>query len=96
MTSDLDLSPEAVERLAKMADTAEKAAVNAERMCELLRPEFDAFEARTGHNTYVVRDYLDHRDAAERQRKEASAIRALAAENTRLRAERDAVWQAGA
>lgn len=89
MPADLDLSPEAVERLEKMADTAEKAAVNAERMCELLRTEFDAFKARTGHNTYVVRDYLDHRDAAERQRKEASAIRALAAENTRLRAERD-------
>lgn len=90
MIADFDLSPEAVETLAKMADMAEKAAVNAERMCELLRPEFDAFEARTGHNAYVVRDYVDHRNAAQRQRKEAFAIRALTAENARLRAERNA------
>ena len=54
MTADLDLSPEAVERLAKR------------------------------HALHVSSKYPT-----------AATLRALAAENTRLRAERDAAWQAG-
>lgn len=49
------LTDEALERLMKMADSLDQSAANADRMVELLQPEFDAFEARTGHNTYVVR-----------------------------------------
>lgn len=55
MTADLDLSPEAVERLAKR------------------------------HALHVSSKYPT-----------AATLRALSAENTRLRAERDAAWQAGA
>lgn len=80
-----DLSPEAVERLDKMIETLEKSAANAERMCELLQPEFDAFNAKTGHNVYVVRDYVDHRNAAKKQRLEAATLRALSAELTAAR-----------
>lgn len=79
---------EDVDRLEKTIKELEDSATNAERMCELLQPEFDAFEARTGHNVYVVRDYVDHRNAARKQRQEASAIRALLAE-------RDAAFAAG-
>lgn len=75
---------EDVERLEKLIKTLEDSATNAERMCELLQPEFDAFEARTGHNVYVVRDYVDHMNAAKRQRLEASAMRALLAERDAL------------
>ena len=55
MTADLDLSPEAVERLAKR------------------------------HALHVSSKYPT-----------AATLRALSAENARLRAERDAAWQAGA
>ena len=68
-----------MDRLTKMADQLDANATNAERMMELLQPEFDAFEARTGHNVYVVRDYVDHMNAAKRQRQEAADIRELLA-----------------
>ena len=68
-----------MDRLTALADQLDANAANAERMVELLQPEFDAFEARTGHNVYVVRDYVDHRNAAKRQRQEAADIRELLA-----------------
>lgn len=69
------IKAEHIETLRKMAEQLSKNAENAERMCELLQPEFDKFEARAEpHNVYVVRDYVDHRNAAKRQRKEAEAI----------------------
>lgn len=68
-----------MDRLTKMADQLDENAKNAERMMELLQPEFDAFEARARHNVYVVRDYVDHMNAAKRQRQEASDIRELLA-----------------
>lgn len=68
---------EALGRLMKMAEQLDANATNAERMMELLQPEFDAFKARVGHNVYVVRDYVDHRNAAKRQRQEAADIREL-------------------
>lgn len=69
------MTPEQKDRLTKMANNLDECAENAERMVALLQSEFDAFEARTGHNVYVVRDYVDHRSAAKRQRQEASDIR---------------------
>lgn len=68
-----------MDRLTALADQLDANAANAERMVELLQPEFDAFEARTGHNVYVVRDYVDHKNAAKRQRQEAADIRELLA-----------------
>lgn len=71
MTADLDLSPEAVERLAAMLDRAS--------------------------GSPVLRSvYLNTRDAEWCAVTAASTLRALAAENARLRAERDAAWQPGA
>lgn len=67
MTADLDLSPEAVERLAKRAEKA--ALVAADRNLAGVMQVLDA--------TYPT-------------------LRAQSAENARLRAERDAAWQAGA
>lgn len=64
MTADLDLSPEAVERLAW---------------------RIDATPLYEGHGEESVLPELA-----------AATLRALAAENARLRAERDAAWQAGA
>lgn len=63
MTADLDLSPEAVERLARRCSGLSK-------MRGALQD--DALSEASG------------------------ALRALSAENARLRAERDAAWQAGA
>ena len=68
MTADLDLSPEAVERLAeRLVHTPRDLE---EAILALLNPP-------KGWPAYA-------------------AVRALAAENARLRAERDAAWQAGA
>jgi predicted lipid-binding transport protein (Tim44 family) len=67
------------ERLEVRLKNLETWAKNAERMVELLRPEFDAFEARTGHNTYVVRDYVDHQKAAREHRQEMEDIKAILA-----------------
>ena len=72
-------APDAVARLVKLADQLDQNATNAERMVALLQPEFDAFLARSGHNVYVVRDYVDHQSAAKRQRQEALDIRAALA-----------------
>jgi hypothetical protein len=47
-----------------------------ERMIELLQPEWDKFEARAGHDTYVARDYADHTSAARTHRKEIAALEA--------------------
>lgn len=74
-----DKLTDALKRLAKMAEHLDGNATNAERMMVLLQPEFDAFNARTGHNVYVVRDYVDHMNAAKRQRQEAADIRELLA-----------------
>lgn len=72
-------APDAVARLVKLADQLDQNATNAERMVALLQPEFDAFLARSGSNVYVVRDYVDHQNAAKRQRQEAFDIRAAIA-----------------
>ena len=73
------ITPDALARLVKLADQLDQNAANAERMVALLQPEFDAFLARSGHNVYVVRDYVDHQNAAKRQRQEALDIRAAIA-----------------
>ena len=73
------ITPDALARLVKLADQLDQNAANAERMVDLLQPEFDAFLARSGHNVYVVRDYVDHQNAAKRQRQEALDIRAAIA-----------------
>ena len=67
MTADLDLSPEAVERLAKVIGSVAAGPINV-----------------------VLSRWARDCDQA------AATLRALSAENARLRAERDAAWQAGA
>lgn len=67
MTADLDLSPEAVERLASQFDR-----------CAAI---VDSVELPGAKTPFV---------------NTAATLRALSADNARLRAERDAAWQAGA
>ena len=62
----------------KMIGRRERELASCERMLELLQPEWDKFEARTGHNLYVARDYADHSSAARTHRREIDAL-ALAA-----------------
>ncbi|WP_066114876.1 MULTISPECIES: hypothetical protein [unclassified Blastomonas] len=64
----------------KMLSDRRQQLASCERMLELLQPEWDRFEARTGHDTYVARDYADHTSAALKHRKEIAALEwALAA-----------------
>ena len=106
MTADLDLSPEAVERLAKRhalhvsskyptaatlrALSAELAAARAEN--ELMAKAIDEREIASGLST----NGGFWRWWAAQARDTAAKLDAARAENYRLRAERDAAWQAGA
>jgi hypothetical protein len=63
----------------KMIETRQKQLASCERMLELLRPEWDKFEARIGHDLYVTRDYADHTSAARTHRKELAALQAALA-----------------
>lgn len=106
MTADLDLSPEAVERLAKRhalhvsskyptaatlrALSAELAAARAEN--ELMAKAIDEREIASGLST----NGGFWRWWAAQARDTAAKLEAARAENDRLRSERDAAWKAGA
>lgn len=68
----------ALKTIEKMLEDREGQLKSCERMLELLKPEWDKFKARTGHDVYVTRDYADHFSAARTHRKEIEAL-ALAA-----------------
>lgn len=63
-----------VKTLRKMLDSRQMQLSSCERMVELLQPEWAKFEARTGHNVYVARDYADHTSAARTHREEIAAL----------------------
>ena len=65
--------------VAKMIERRKLELASCERMLELLQPEWDRFEARSGHDVYVARDYADHLSAARQHRKEIGALEALVA-----------------
>jgi hypothetical protein len=63
----------AVDELLKLAERLEKRAAqerdyahNSQVVFDLLKPEFDRFEERTGHNIYAVRMAVDHKNSAKR------------------------------
>ena len=70
---------ESFDVIQKMINRRESELAACERMLELLKPEWDKFEARTGHNVYVARDYADHFSAARTHRKEIAALKAAIA-----------------
>lgn len=65
--------------LQEMLERRKRELVSCERMMELLKPEWDKFEGRTGHDVYVARDYADHFSAARTHRKEIAALEAAIA-----------------
>lgn len=67
-------TPEQVATLERMLSDRRRQLASCERMLELLQPEWDKFEARTGHDLYVARDYADHTSAARTHRKEIAAL----------------------
>ena len=69
-----EISGEAGATLEKMLDDRRRQLSSCERMLELLQPEWDRFQAKSGHDTYVARDYADHKSAARRHRKEIAAL----------------------
>lgn len=64
----------------KMIERRKRELASCERMIELLQPEWEKFEAQTGHDIYVARDYADHTSAARTHRKEIAALEALCAD----------------
>lgn len=69
-----DIEPQSI--LRDMLDKRRNWLESCERTLELLTPEWDKFEARTGHNTYVARLYADHFSEARTHRKEIAALEA--------------------
>ena len=63
----------------KMINERVRQLASCERMLELLAPEWAKFEARTGHDVYVARDYADHTSAARKHRNEIAALTAVLA-----------------
>lgn len=69
---------ELADRLLKRAEEDRQCAENNEAVVEALAEQLAAFEARTGHNVYAVRLAVDHKSAAERDRKYEADLRAAA------------------
>lgn len=65
--------------LQTMLDQRRSWLASCERTLELLQPEWERFEARTGHDTYVARLFADHTSEARKHRKEISALEAALA-----------------
>lgn len=65
--------------LQEMLDQRRAWLASCERTMELLKPEWDLFEARAAHDTYVARLYADHFSEARRHRKEIAALEAAVA-----------------
>lgn len=65
---------EAGSTLSEMLDKRRKWLASCERTLELLAPEWAKFEAREGHDIYVVRLYADHTSEARTHRKEIAAL----------------------
>lgn len=47
---------------------------NCTKVMELLKPEFDKFEAREEFNQYIVRMYVDHKNEKQAAMKKVEAI----------------------
>jgi hypothetical protein len=82
------MTPSEIARgLSKLLEQNKSQLANCERMLELLKPEWDLFEARTGHNIYVARDYADHFSAARKHREQIAlleaAVRAIIEQESR-------------
>jgi hypothetical protein len=67
------------EVLADMLDKRRKWLASCQRVIELLTPEWERFEARTGHDVYVARFYADHASEARTHRREIEALEAALA-----------------
>lgn len=66
----------------KMIEDRRKQAENCRAMLKLLQPEFDKFEAKPPvepYNIYVVRDYVDHKNALRKHEEEIAALEAVKA-----------------
>ena len=73
------ITPEQLAVVTEMLTRRQAELKSCERMLELLLPEWDRFEARSGHDLYVSRDYADHFSAARTHRLEIDALAALIA-----------------
>lgn len=75
----IEQTREALSIVEKMVERRKRELASCERMLELLQPEWDRFEAKTGHDLYVARDYADHTSAARTHRNEIGALETLLA-----------------
>lgn len=62
--------------LEKIVENYKSWIANSDRMIELLQPEWDLFEVRSGHNLYVSRAYAEEISNRRRNVKELAAVEA--------------------
>jgi len=67
-----------VKRLRTRAEKIDVAIANSRVVVDLLKPQMDAFEQRTGHNIYAVRMAVDHENSIRRDEKETAELREAA------------------
>jgi len=70
------MTPEIQAVLSNMLSKHRQWLASCERTLELLAPEWERFEAGTGHDVYVARLYADHSSEARKHRKEIAALEA--------------------
>ena len=84
---------ELIERLRERASKVRQYIASSQLVVDLLKPEMDKFDARTGHDIYTVRMSVDHANSIKKQTVEAddldAAATAIETLTTQL-AERDA------
>ena len=69
-----ELKDDLVERLRERADHIRGYIKSSQLVVDLLQPETDKFEARTGHDLYTVRMAVDHQSSIRTQTKELEEL----------------------
>jgi short subunit dehydrogenase-like uncharacterized protein len=66
--------PDLIARLRERAERLRKQNESCQRVVDLLQPEMDKFDARTGHDIYTVRMSVDHASNLRTQAKELADL----------------------
>lgn len=70
---DVEFLVKCLEDMARQEDQIEE---NNRSVVDMLRPEWQRFEAKTGHNVYAARMYVDHLNEMKRANKRAEVFEA--------------------
>ena len=84
-TTTAPAAPDIVDKLQQRIDKVNGWIKSSLLVADLLQPEMDKFEARTGHDIYTVRMAVDHRSSVRTQQREVDDLVEAKNEIMRLR-----------